>query len=145
MSQRRAYTGFASYTKYTMVSGAPHFLGRPAHAQAVCTRPSPLLCRAWERGCVCVRVCMCLISFRIHDLYKQPQFYSVSKSCTGTTLKGRSWIHGICIMLVIYSLIRCPNVSQFMNSVQSPDFTPTHALLDLLLELLSISWSCMPN
>ena len=42
-------------------------------------------------------------------------------------------------------LTRCPNVSQFMSSVQSPDFTPTHALLDLLLELLSISWSCMPN
>ena len=43
------------------------------------------------------------------------------------------------------SLIRCPNVSQFMSPVQSPGFTPTHALLDLLLELLSISWSCMPN
>ena len=39
-------------------------------------------------------------------------------------------------MIVIHSLIRCPNVSQFM----SQGFTPTHVLLDLLLELLS--WPC---
>ena len=65
-------------------------------------------------------------------LYKQPQFYVVSKSSTGTTLKGHGWIHD---MAVIYSL---------MSLVQSPGFTPTHALLDLLLELLSISWPCMP-
>ena len=43
---------------------------------------------------VCVRVCVCLISSRIHDLYKQPQFYSVSKSSTGTTLRGHGWIYG---------------------------------------------------
>ena len=37
-------------------------------------------------------------------LYKQPQFYSVSKVSTGTTLKGHGWIHGIiCIMVVILS------------------------------------------
>ena len=42
-------------------------------------------------------------------------------------------------MIVIHSLIRCPTVSQFM----SQGFTPAHALLDLLLELLS--WPCMPN
>ena len=47
--------------------------------------------------------------------------------------------HSLCVMIVIHSLIRCPTVSQFM----SQGFTPTHALLDLLLELLS--WPCMPN
>ena len=38
---RRTYTIYVAYTKYTMVSSTPHFLGHPAHAQAVCTRPSP--------------------------------------------------------------------------------------------------------
>ena len=41
-------------------------------------------------------------------LYKQAQFYSV-----------------ICVMIIIHSLIRCPNVNQSMSPVQS------HALLDL--------------
>ena len=72
-------------------------------------------------------------------LYKQPEFYLVSKSSTGTTCTEGAWLdtwhmyHG-------RHFIRCPEVSQFMSSVQSPGFTPTHALLlDLLLELLPIS------
>ena len=40
VSQQRTYTRYVAYTKYTMVSGTP-FLGYLAHAQAVCTRPSP--------------------------------------------------------------------------------------------------------
>ena len=73
-----------------------------------------------------VRMDGILSAEHFNALYKQPQFYLVSKSSTGTTLKGRGWIHDICIMAVTYSLIRCPNVSQFM----SPGFTRTHALLD---------------
>ena len=72
-------------------------------------------------------------------LYKQPQFYSVSKSSTGTLNTGGAWLDTwhMC-HIIIYSLIRCPNVSQFMSPVQSPGFTPINdALLDLLLELLS--------
>ena len=33
-------------------------------------------------------------------LYKQPQFYSVSKSSTGI-LNTDGWIHGICIMIIV--------------------------------------------
>ena len=72
-------------------------------------------------------------------LYKMPQFYSVSKSYTGSYNTEGAWLntwhmyHGL-------HFIRCPKVSQFMSPVQSSDFTPTHALLlDLLLELLLIS------
>ena len=51
-------------------------------------------------------------------LYEQPQFYSVSKS--GTLNTGGAWldtwqIHIISYHHIIYSLSRCPNVSQFMS------------------------------
>ena len=60
--------------------------------------------------------------------------------CIHTNSHNFTWSpNPLCVMIVIHSLIRCPTVSQFM----SQGFTPTHALLDLLLELLS--WPCMPN
>ena len=31
-------------------------------------------------------------------LYKQPQFYSVSKSSTGSYTVLHGWIHGICVI-----------------------------------------------
>ena len=68
-----------------------------------------------------------------------PCFSLLAHPCTGTLNAGGAWLDTwhMC-HIIIYSLIRCPNVSQFMSPAQSPGFTPTNdALLDLLLELLS--------
>ena len=71
-------------------------------------------------------------------LYKQPQFYSVSKSSlTGTLNTGGAWLDTWHMYhIIIYSLIRCPNVSQFMSPVQV-----LHQYNDALLDLLELlSW-----